>query len=142
MKVKDLFEAGVSLDHRERAKVFKDQTYKPGDQYDKGNPGHAEERAKREEAEKKRKVALKNYKPENYPVFDDEYKRRLFEPEIVKLLKDEVGAKEWDKMSELEQIEFHLEYIQGPPSKHHNHEKYSAAITKRALALQAKIKRV
>lgn len=79
------------------------------------------------------------YDEKNYPMLDSEHGTHLFDPDYVSHMKSEYPS--WNKMSELEQIKCQIDYMSGPPRSDYDHDKHEAALTKRAKALQAKIKR-
>lgn len=48
------------------------------------------------------------YNPDNYPVFEAEFRTRLFQPDIIECMEDQYAN--WSKMSETEQIEAQLDW--------------------------------
>jgi hypothetical protein len=108
--------------------------------YDWRNPNHNPS-GKKPEGEKPHKVTGK-YNKDNYPVLDSEFDTRIFDPELVKLLKADYG-REWNKMSELEQIKAQIEHITDMrnPMFDRDMKKYDDYVNKRAAKLQKEIKR-
>jgi hypothetical protein len=104
--------------------------------YDWRNPNHNPSGAKPKK-DAGHKVKGK-YVKSNYPVIDTEHGTHLFDPALVDELK--IDIKDWNEISELEQIKCQLDFIQPPSSKFDN-TKYEANLEKRALKLQTEIKR-
>lgn len=79
------------------------------------------------------------YRKDKYPVIDTEHGFRLFEPDFVEHMKGTYPN--WNRMSELDQIKCQLSFVQPMPQGKVDFDKESAALNKKALAMQAKIER-
>lgn len=104
--------------------------------YDWRNPNHNPSGEK--PSSSGHKVSGK-YNPDNYPVLDDEHGTHLFDPDFVNHMRE--VYKDWDNMSELEQIKSQVSFIQPMPGKDFDLNKDQAKVTVLAKKLQAAIKR-
>jgi hypothetical protein len=86
------------------------------------------------------------YKKENYPVVfeDGPDSIHLFDPILVNEIKREMGARTWNKTSELEQIKTQVAWVSPPPTRTQREwtgEQWEAAWETEAKRLQEQIKR-
>lgn len=144
MKIEEIFESTPSRPARQAPMgtftpmKAKAQGMDPKDpNYDWRNPNHNLS-GKKPESAGPHKVKG-GYKKENYPVLDDEHNTHLFDPALVSKLKSEYD--DWNKMSELEQIECQLDFVAPPPHKGQDPKIEMKKTHKRALQLQSEIKR-
>lgn len=142
MKVLEIFESSSAKPARMApAGTFtpmkpKAQAMDPKDpNYDWRNPNHNPS-GKKPEGPKK---PTAGYRKSNCPVLDSEHGTHLFDATLVAHLKDEYP--DWNKMSELEQIECQLDWIAPPPRKGADAKVEEEKLRKRALQLQSEIKR-
>jgi hypothetical protein len=74
---------------------------------------------------------------DKYPVIDSEHGTRLFDKDLVSVMKDE--NPDWNKLSELDQIICQLSWIAPPPRRGQSEKDGDVKLKARALKLQSQI---
>lgn len=137
MGIKEMFEAARQVPKGTFTAGKKEAGMDPSDpNYDWKNPNHNPSGKKPEFLGPHKNG---RWKASNYPVIDAEHGTRLFDPELVACLKGD--NPDWDKMSEIDQIEAQLDWVSPMPYQDADHEADAKRLATRAKKLQGQIVR-